>query len=712
MNYLESPQTGVDNIGQQFGMDQNWAKPMVDMANPNEVQSLVKSLDSQSQSAVSSNGQLVFDNPFATSVSNGSQGQWNDGNVGAGMIANEVGVLSAETNILQAEVNIFGQLSQCGVISNDSVPPPTAATPTDIVAPTGAAATPSDSSGATGAGAAPSDSSGTTGAAAAPSDSSGITGAASTPIDAGTTTTPTDGNPTSITDPLVNQLAQSGDPTLAGTLVDASSQLSPQGYAQLEQYIGQNYSGSANDNQLMNQALTQAGLSPSDASALQTVLQTDMPQSLSSGDSTGAGSDSSASSSQTSIANVDQQLLVELQQIGQELEQLTADVMQMLEGAENGSSGAGDTTGSGTSNTSSSDGGAGTTTAGGSDSGTGTGSTTAGGSDSGTGTGSTTAGGSDSGTGTGSTTAGGSDSGSTPTNATGQFQVENGQIIGPDGQPFVIKGMNVDAPGLPTALANVDNLANNWGVNEVRIDDYHNGINIMDANGNPNFQQLNTIVNDFTSKGIVVQLDGSNPQAGIFTGQSLAAQENFYQQAAAYYKNNPYVWFGTSDEAGGSGGNSPGWLNETTGEVGAVRGTGNTNPIVVDDTAWSNASVDDPGQSGLIQNASTLVPSGNLIGAIHAYTDSEAGIESGASALKQAGYAPFVEEYGQAYWGSNGWVSNPSDPPAVIAAGKATGLGMSAYAIDTTAVPDSVINSDGTPGGTFGQEVYNYYGGF
>ena len=64
-------------------------------------------------------------------------------------------------------------------------------------------------------------------------------------------------------------------------------------------------------------------------------------------------------------------------------------------------------------------------------------------------------------------------------------------------------------------------------INQVRIDDYSNGIDIMDANGNLNFQELNTIVNAFTSKGIVVQLDGSNPQTGIFSGQSLVAQDNF-----------------------------------------------------------------------------------------------------------------------------------------------------------------------------------------
>jgi len=80
-------------------------------------------------------------------------------------------------------------------------------------------------------------------------------------------------------DPLIASL-QSSDPTMAQTLTDSAAQLSSQGDASLEQYIRQSYTNPANDAQIMSQAQSQAGLSTADASALQNVLQSDMPSAL------------------------------------------------------------------------------------------------------------------------------------------------------------------------------------------------------------------------------------------------------------------------------------------------------------------------------------------------------------------------------------------------------------------------------------------------
>src|ERR1700733_12587176 len=82
MSGIETTQTAFDNVRHENGSDQYSDRPIVDMSNPNEVHSLVRPLDSQSQSAVSNNGQLVFDNPYGNSVSNGWQGQWHDGGGG------------------------------------------------------------------------------------------------------------------------------------------------------------------------------------------------------------------------------------------------------------------------------------------------------------------------------------------------------------------------------------------------------------------------------------------------------------------------------------------------------------------------------------------------------------------------------------------------------------------------------------------------------
>lgn len=333
MNNLELPQAGNDNSWQQHGSDQNLAKPIVDMANPNDMQLLARPSDNQSQSAVSNDGQLVFNNPYEQGSSNGWQGMWNvspneaqfegpqGGSGPSAILAGEVNSLASETNILANEVGAINQMDQ-GMQS-----------PLDSAAPAqtnAATAGPTDST--------------------TPAQTNSSTAAAADSTAPAQTAT----GQTSINDPLVTQLAQSGDPTLAGTLVDASSQLSAQGYAQLEQYIGQNYSSPANDNQLMNQALTQAGLSSSDQSALQNVLQTDMPQALTAGNSSqnGNGSDGSSpqngggsdGSSPQSNANIDQQILTDIMQIEQALLQLTTEVEQLLEGNVGGAgSGSGDT---------------------------------------------------------------------------------------------------------------------------------------------------------------------------------------------------------------------------------------------------------------------------------------------------------------------------------------------------------------------------------
>ncbi len=93
---------------------------------------------------------------------------------------------------------------------------------------------------------------------------------------------------------------EASDPTMSQTLTDASQKLSASGYQNLETYVEDSYTGQTSiDNSIMSGALTQAGLSSTDAAALRSVLQADMPGALPSSSSESTGSDGTGGSSTT-----------------------------------------------------------------------------------------------------------------------------------------------------------------------------------------------------------------------------------------------------------------------------------------------------------------------------------------------------------------------------------------------------------------------------
>ena len=128
--------------------------------------------------------------------------------------------------------------------------------------------------------------------------------------------------------------------------------------------------------------------------------------------------------------------------------------------------------------------------------------------------------------------------------AGGGFTTRNGQIYGPNGQPFQARGVDVLWGGnVPSA----DTLTQTFpGINFVRLAVYNYA--------SP--AELSSYVNSLTSKGVVVELEDHNNNAGnagggqgqIFTGQALATENNWYQQVGAVFAPNPDVWFGTPNE--------------------------------------------------------------------------------------------------------------------------------------------------------------------
>jgi hypothetical protein len=164
----------------------------------------------------------------------------------------------------------------------------------------------------------------------------------------------------------------------------------------------------------------------------------------------------------------------------------------------------------------------------------------------------------------------------------GTFTATGGQIIGPNGKPFVAEGIDVMEGNQPS----VSTLQTDFpGINFVRLAIYDYASPTA----------LEAYVNSLTAAGIVVELEDHSNGAGnagggqgtIFTGQALTTELGWYSSIASAFKNNPYVWFGTDNE--------PSEVNAATGQTDpsalstwqlqtydAIRDTGNNNPIMLE----------------------------------------------------------------------------------------------------------------------------------
>ena len=191
--------------------------------------------------------------------------------------------------------------------------------------------------------------------------------------------------------------------------------------------------------------------------------------------------------------------------------------------------------------------------------------------------------------------------------ATGSFSTDNGQIIGPNGQPFVAAGINV----YDSAMGDATQILQDFpGINFVRLNVY--------SYQSPSAYQA--FINTMTAHGVVVELEdhtnstGSDAGGGVgsaFTGQQLTNELNWYSAMASAYANNPYVWFGTDNEPPQAGLSS--WEQET---YNAIRTTGNNNPVIIEVPGGGY-----PGgnESGYGMDPSVYSSMTNIIADVHFY---------------------------------------------------------------------------------------------
>ena len=192
-------------------------------------------------------------------------------------------------------------------------------------------------------------------------------------------------------------------------------------------------------------------------------------------------------------------------------------------------------------------------------------------------------------------------------NSTGQFQVVKGNVVGPDGNPFFAKGINVFESQMGSAEQILARLP---GINFVRLAIY--------SYQSP--EAYSSFIKTMSDHGVVVELENHNngtadnnggARGSAFTGSQLTAESDWYASVAHAYASNPYVWFGTNNEPPQPG--LAAWQEAT---YNAIRGAGNNNPVMIELPGGGVPGLDSVGY-GL--EASVYGKMSNIIADIHYY---------------------------------------------------------------------------------------------
>jgi hypothetical protein len=284
---------------------------------------------------------------------------------------------------------------------------------------------------------------------------------------------------------------------------------------------------------------------------------------------------------------------------------------------------------------------------------------------------------------------------SSSTSGTGKFRMSGGKIIAPNGSNYIGVGVNIAdfRSGLDMANA-VTNFTTGAplttvfpGINFVRLALYGGG-STTSPTAYPAVTSYDAFVNTLTSLGIVVEFEhhvetngatGGGGQGAIASGAWLTAESNNYAALATHFINNPYVWFGTTNEPPSLTGLSQ-WQQAT---YNAIRGTGNNNPILLE--VWGSRVSGHGGanlQSGMVQSVYT--PMTNVVWDPHVYpyqvdnstdqatNDANAtGMVTAAQTITSAdGTVPvIIAEYGPSTTGSTSDVNGDQNVKAVLKAG-------------------------------------------
>jgi len=221
-------------------------------------------------------------------------------------------------------------------------------------------------------------------------------------------------------------------------------------------------------------------------------------------------------------------------------------------------------------------------------------------------------------------------------NSVKQFKVDGTKIISPDGEEFLIKGVNVNGPGwvFPRdTLQDVELIADVWQFNAVRLCatiGWHWAQN--------NNADLDGIIEAFTSRNIVVMLElhdwtgiypkdyGYDIEDGVKWIPSVDELKEYWVDKAERFKDNPYVWFNIMNEPGSDNSkeSADSWFDIHSRVIEAIRGTGSENIIVLDEHGWGQGSGYYGGKDSYDSSIIRMSPKlnkvyNNLVYSLHVY---------------------------------------------------------------------------------------------
>lgn len=286
----------------------------------------------------------------------------------------------------------------------------------------------------------------------------------------------------------------------------------------------------------------------------------------------------------------------------------------------------------------------------------------------------------------------------------GTFQIVGSQIIGPDGNAFIPKGVNVSGmkwgwPGNP--VNHVTKIVDDWGFNMVRVNCrmYDFFWNEQNVSANSPFQtilDMQPIVDAFTSRNVVVMFEFHDATGSYYEGDPLYDLMDAWRDIIAYYGDNPYVWFNIMNEPGGE--DSPQrinqWVSMHQQVIEVIRDEqANSNVIVVDAHFWgqdAGARTSDP----VVESNSSILSAGdqlinfngktyeNIMFSFHTYDQWNVGglpqlsyrMHDYIERIKEKGFAVMIGEYGTKP--EEGFLYFPKAFQASIDVASAHGVGL------------------------------------
>jgi hypothetical protein len=275
--------------------------------------------------------------------------------------------------------------------------------------------------------------------------------------------------------------------------------------------------------------------------------------------------------------------------------------------------------------------------------------------------------------------------------SSGGFHVVNAQIIGPNGQPFVARGVNLYDFDMGSAAGSITTIFP--GLNFIRVN----------VHSYPDPTTYDAFVNQMTAKGIVVEFE-DHPNAGggqgsIYTGSQLASELQWYGNTAVHFKGNPYVWFGTFNEPPTSPGSLSQWQLQT---YQAIRNAGSTSPILLEISGWAGAWNNAMDPSVYLQMTNTVWDA-HFYGWVAKYSTDQSSVDaaladevSGVQAIPSAdGTMPvMIAEYGNSTDGTTVDPNGIQAVTSVINRGAAGKNGSAAWNWNPGGAADHLLNGD------------------